>query len=237
MDKKEALLKKLARAIISGHKQAAAEISEKSLKAGIDPLETIQRGASKGLKALGRKYERLEVFLPELIKGGDAMKACMAVLLPHIKPKQKHEASLGKVVIGTVSGDVHDIGKNLVATMLAISGFEVYDLGVDIPAKEFVLKAEAVEARVIALSALLVTTAYYQEEVINYLKDTGLREKYYVVIGGAPITPEWASQIGADGYGRNAVEATRVIKRLVTESAAPPLARVVVAGHNSSKGG
>jgi len=219
MGTNDLLLEELANAIISGDKEAAIRIAQRCLDAGMGPLDTIQRGGSMGLDRLGEKFQRLEIYLPELIRGGEAMKACMAVLLPHIQSEQMQDISQGKIVIGTVSGDVHDIGKNLVSVMLAVSGFEVHDLGIDVAAKQFVDNAEAVGANVIALSALLVTTAYYQEEIINYLRDTGLREKYYVVVGGAPVTPEWAMQIGADGYGKNAVDAVQVIKKLIMEGA------------------
>jgi methylmalonyl-CoA mutase cobalamin-binding domain/chain len=138
------------------------------------------------------------------------------------------EFLLGNVVIGTVRGDIHDIGKNMVATMLTVSGFEVCDLGIDVPVKRFVEKAEEIKAKVIALSALLSQTAYYQHEVIKYLTDMGLREKYYVVVGGAPVSPEWATKIGADGYARTAIDAGQLLKRLLTEGVPPPLPQTLV---------
>lgn len=180
-------------------------------------------GAMKGLRIIGERFQQLEAFLPDLMLAGDAMKACTSVLVPHVSQEQMGGISLGKVVIGTVSGDVHDIGKNMVANLLTVSGFEVYDLGINVPAKKFIERAEEAKASVIALSALLTQTAYYQREVISYLRDMGLRDKYYVVVGGGPVTPEWAIEIGADGYGRTAVGAIELLKRLVTEGAPPPL--------------
>jgi len=225
---KEELLDKLAKTIIDGDTKAATEVAQEVLAAGIEPTEAMLKGATKGLDILGERFQRLEAYLPELVKGGNAMKACTAVLLPHVSEEKAAGVMLGKVVIGTVSGDIHDIGKTIVASMLIATGFEVHDLGIDIPAKRFIEKAEEVEAKVIAMSALLTMTAYGQEEVIKRLKETGIREKYYVVVGGSPISAEWATRIGADGYGRTAVDAARVLKRLVTEGVPPPLPQPLV---------
>ncbi len=225
---KEELLDKLAKTIIDGDTKAATEVAQEVLAAGIDPLEAISQGGVKGLDIIGERFQRLEAYLPELVKAGDAMKACTAVLSPHISKEKIGGFMLGKVVIGTVAGDVHDIGKTIVASMLIATGFEVHDLGIDISAKRFIEKAEEVEAKVIAMSALLTMTAYGQEDVIKLLKDMGLREKYYVVVGGSPISAEWATRIGADGYGRTAVDASRVLKRLVTEGMPSPLPQPLV---------
>ena len=227
MSEKE-LLEKLANTIIEGDEQSAEAAAKEVVAAGIDPIDAIQKGAKKGLDEIGERFQRLEAFLPDLIRGGEAMRACMTVFLPHIKAEQASSIELGKVVIGTVTGDIHDIGKSLVGTMLTVSGFEVFDLGTDVPIKKFVEKAEEVGAKAIALSALMTTSSYYQEEVINYLKDRGLREKYYVVVGGAPVTPEWTVQIGADGYGKTAVHASQMLERLVKEGVAPPLPKPII---------
>ena len=227
MDKEE-LLDKLAKTIMDGDTRAAAEVAQEVLAAGIEPTEAMLKGATKGLDILGERFQKLEAYLPELVKGGNAMKACTAVLLPHVSEEKAAGVMLGKVVIGTVSGDIHDIGKTIVASMLIATGFEVHDLGIDIPAKRFIEKAEEVGAKVIAMSALLTMTAYGQEEVIKRLKETGLREKYYVVVGGSPISAEWATRIGADGYGRTAVDAALVLKRLVTDGVPPPLPQPLV---------
>jgi len=175
------------------------------------------------LDVVGERHQRLEAFLPDLIQAGDAMKACVEIFKQYLRPEQIAEISLGNVVIGTVFGDIHDIGKNLVATMLTASGFAVHDLGINVPVKRFLEESEKIEAKVIALSALLTQTSYYQKQVIDYLKDAGIRDKYYVVVGGAPISPEWASEIGADGYARTAVGASQLVKKLVTEGGPPPL--------------
>lgn len=131
------------------------------------------------------------------------------------------------MVIGTVTGDIHDIGKSMVATMLTVTRFEAYDLGIDVAVKRFLEKADEVNAKVIALSALLTQSCYYQHEVIKYLKNTGMREKYYVVVG-SPITPEWAAEIGADGYGRTAIDACQLMRQIVTEGGPPPLSQPII---------
>ena len=225
---KEGLLDKLAKAIADGDEQTAGTVAQEIIAAGIDPVEAVLQGATKGLDVVGERFQRLEAFLPDLIQAGDAMKACVAVFKQHISPEQMTEISLGDEVIGTVFGDIHDIGKNLVATMLTASGFEVHDLGINVPVKRFIEEGAKIGAKVIALSALLTQTSYYQKQVIDYLRDAGMRDKYYVVVGGAPISPEWAAEIGADGYARTALGAAQLLKKLVTEGVPPPLPQTIV---------
>jgi methylmalonyl-CoA mutase cobalamin-binding domain/chain len=141
------------------------------------------------------------------------------------------KAGLGKIVIGTVFGDIHDIGKNLVTTMLSAAGFEIHDMGIKVAVKEFAKKAEEVGADIIALSALLTNTSHYQRMVIEYLRDAGLREKYYVIVWGSVVSPEFASEIGADGYARTAVGAAELAKKLVSASEKPPVAETVIINH------
>ncbi len=229
MSKKE-LLSKLEQAVMDGDEDVAAQVAQETLNAGVDPLEAIQEGAVRGMDILGERYLRLEAFLPELTLAGDALKAVMAVLVPHIKKDQAAGITPGKLVIGTIQGDVHNIGKNLVASMAAIKGFDVYDLGCDVPVKQFINKAEEVKADIIGLSSLLTTSTFFMEELINYLKDAGLRDKYYVVVGGGPITPQWTVQAGADGYARAAPEAAQLFKRLITEKVPPPLPQPITIG-------
>ncbi|MBI4317040.1 MAG: cobalamin B12-binding domain-containing protein [Chloroflexi bacterium] len=225
---KEELFAALEKAILDGDAEAARAAAEDVLASGIDPLEAIEQGAMKGLDLLGERYQRLEAFLPELYWGGEAMKACTAILKSHIEQEGMDKLSLGKVVIGSIFGDVHDIGKNLVATTLSVNRFDVLDLGVNVPVNQFIHKAEEIGANVIAISALLTTTAFYQRELIQNLKEIGLRGKYYVVVGGAPITPQWATQIGADGYGQTAIDGVQCCKRLVSEGVPPPLPQPII---------
>lgn len=219
----EELLSRLTEAVSEGDVETTNEVTRTIIDADINALEAIQKKAAQGLDILGERFRRLEAYLPDLIRGGQAMKACQAILMPYISEEKAGEARLGKVVIGTVSSDIHDIGKTMVANMLSVGGFEVHDLGIDVPVRRFIDTAVELNANVIALSALLTTSAYYQSEVIRYLEDVGLRSKYYVVVGGAPVSAEWAAEIGADGYGKTAIDATKLLRRLLTEGVPPPL--------------
>lgn len=212
----------LADAIVNGEKEDASRISQEALDAGINALKVINTGVTLGTDKLGDLFQEFEIFLPELIMGGDAAKAAMAVLVPHIDAKEL-AARPGKLVIGTVFGDIHDIGKNLCAAMLSATGFEVTDLGVNVAPKVFVKTAEAIGAKIIGLSALMSTSLYYQQDVIAYLEDAGLRDKYFVIVGGGPVTPDWVKKIGADGGGKQANNVVDVCKQLAFYDKRPPL--------------
>lgn len=227
---KEKILDKLIQAIINGDKAEAKNTTEEALAEGIDPLEVVQKGAVKAMDILGEKWRKFEIFLSHVMLAAEAMKSVMAILLPKIAAEQKDKFSLGRVVLGTVSGDIHDIGKNIVATLLSVAGFEVHDIGVDIPSKDFVEKAKELNADIIAMSCLLSTSMYFQRDIIQYLKDAGLREKYYVIVGGGPVTADWASEIGADGWGKYADDAVTVCKELVTKDVRPPLPKPILIG-------
>jgi methylmalonyl-CoA mutase cobalamin-binding domain/chain len=168
------------------------------------------------LKEIGGRFDKGEIFLMHLVAAGTAAKKALTdVLEPEISRSGMKRKTLGKVVIGTVAGDIHDIGKSIVAAMLFTAGFEVFDLGVDIPVEEFVKKVQETNADIIALSALLSTTLPVQRELIQALKTANIRERVKVMVGGAPATMEWAESIGADGYGGDAVEAVKVAKKLM----------------------
>jgi trimethylamine corrinoid protein len=222
------LYDQLTQAVITGDKQAAVDAAEQALQAELDVLTVIKEGVVRGTDQLGELFQKFEIFLPELINGGDAAKAAMEILVPHIAAESLGEARPGKVIIATVFGDIHDIGKNLVGAMLAATGFDVIDMGVNVPAKEIVRQAESVGADIIALSSLMSTSLYYQEDVIKYLTDSNLRDKFYVIVGGGPVTPDWAHKIGADGCGRHASNAAEVCKRLVFDSPVPPVPEPVI---------
>jgi corrinoid protein of di/trimethylamine methyltransferase len=211
----EQIFQEMAQAIVDGLPDRARELARQALAQEIEPLEAIDRGFKPGMDVVGDGFARGELFIPDLMMSGEAMKAAIATLEPALLERRQQRAVLGRVVIGTVQGDIHEIGKTLVATMLAANGFEVHDLGVDVPAGRFLDKVREVDADVLGLSALLTTTILNQEAVIQSLEEAGLRDQVKVVIGGVPASPEWAEEIGADGYAENATEAVQVIKRLV----------------------
>ena len=173
----------------------------------------MERGIGEAAKIVGEKFEKGEIFLVFLIQAGDAMMAALSELLKAI-PKGE-VPTRGKVVIGTVQGDIHEIGKNVVAALLTANGFEVHDLGVDVPPMKFIEEAEKVGADVIAASALMTSTIGVQKDIVSLLESLGLREKYSVVVGGGATTAEWAEEIGADGWAETAIEGVKVISRLV----------------------
>jgi corrinoid protein of di/trimethylamine methyltransferase len=226
----EKILDKLIQAIINGDEAEAKKMTEEALAAGMNPSDVVKQGAVKAMDIIGEKWRKFEIFLSHVMLAAEAMKSVMAILLPKIAAEQKTSISYGKVVLGTVSGDIHDIGKNIVATLLSVAGFEVYDIGVDIPSKDFIEKAKEFNADIIAMSCLLSTSMYFQRDVIQYLKDASLREKYYVIVGGGPVTADWASEIGADGWGKYADDAVTVCKKLVTGGVRPPLSKPILVG-------
>jgi corrinoid protein of di/trimethylamine methyltransferase len=209
------ILKQLQDIIIVGQPDQAPELARQALEAGIAPLTAIEEALNPAMQIVGERFESGEFFIPDLVMSAEAMKAAMRVFEPELMARQERRQVLGTVVIGTVEGDIHEIGKSLVATMLGAAGFQVHDLGVDVPASEFIKQVRETDANVVGLSALLTTTMRNQETVIEALKEAGLRDRVKVVIGGAPTSPDWAETIGADAYAENANEAVAVVKRLL----------------------
>lgn len=209
------MLEKLSKSVAEFDSERAKEAALEAINAGLDPLKAIDEGLAKGIRIIGDLFERKEAFLPELIMAGEAMKAGTQVLMEEIRRRGLDVRKLGAVLIGTVHGDLHDIGKNIVISMLESAGFEVIDLGVDVPAEIFVKKVEELTPDVLGMSALLTTTAPGQEKVIEMLKEAGLRGKVKVMIGGAATSERWANEIGADAYAADAIEAVRKIKALL----------------------
>ncbi len=205
----------LRQSVVDGDPDAVAEGVRAALADGLNPLDVIQRALVPGLDSVGEQYARGEMFLPDLVLAGEAMKAAMAVLEPLLRNRGLERSAVGKVVLGTVHGDIHEIGKTLVGTLLTANGFEVYDLGVDVPAERFAEKAAEVGADIVGASALLTTTMAGQRDVIRAVESAGLRPRVKVMVGGAPVTPEWAREIGADGYGADAVAAVALARRLM----------------------
>ena len=208
------ILERLAQSVVDGEPEDAEELAQQALDQGLDPLACINQGLSPGIDRVGALFASGEYFLPDLIIGGDAMKAALAILEPALTGGESRKV-VGRVVLGTVEGDLHEIGKTLVGTMLTANGFQVFDIGVDKPASEFVAAVKENGATLVGASALLTTTMLHQQEVVEALKEAGIRDSVKVMVGGAPITDSWAQQIGADGYAEDAISAVALAKKLV----------------------
>jgi corrinoid protein of di/trimethylamine methyltransferase len=209
----EELLREVSAALASLDEVLVEELVVKALEAGCPPLEVVERGMRPGMEEVGRRFERGEYFLPELIVAADIFQGVLSRRVLPLLPRESRV--LGRVVIGTVRGDIHDIGKNLVAAMLRASGFEVIDLGVDVPPERFVEAVREHKPDILGMSALLTTTMLEMRNVIDALRAAGLRDKVKVIVGGAPVTEEYAREIGADAYARDAVEAVKKCAELV----------------------
>jgi corrinoid protein of di/trimethylamine methyltransferase len=209
------LFQAMAQSIIDGDSDAATALAQQSIGQGINPLEAINQGFVVGVNHVGDAFSRGEAFLPELVMAGEAMKSAVSTLEPEMARRGTQRAVHGTVVLGTIAGDIHDIGKTLVGTMLSASGFKVYDLGVDVPITVLIEKALEVKADIIGVSALLTTTMVRQRDVIEALEDMNLRDEIQVMVGGAPVTREWVAEIGADGYSEDAIGAVVVAKQLL----------------------
>jgi trimethylamine corrinoid protein len=210
------LFAKMAQAIIDGEAEEAAALAQQGLDAGIAPGEILDKGFVKGIEEVGDLFGRGEFFLPELVQGAEAMKAAVAVLEPALQAAGgAGRRSLGSAVAGTVAGDIHEIGKTIVCSMMSAAGFTVTDVGCDVPVETFVSKVRELKPDLLLLSALLTTTMPNQQKTIEALKEAGLREGVKVMVGGAPTTRAWADEIGADGYAEDAIEAVATAKSLL----------------------
>jgi corrinoid protein of di/trimethylamine methyltransferase len=214
----EAQFRAMAQSIIDGDCEAAEVLARQAIEAGIDPLEAINQGFVPAVDLVGAQFSCGEMFLPELVMAGEAMKAVIGVLEPEMARRGTARQTLGKVVLGTIEGDIHDIGKTLVGIMLSASGFQVYDLGVDVPVTTFIETANMVQADIIGVSALLTTTMVKQRTLIEKVTEAGLRPGVKVMVGGAPVTRDWAAQIGADGFSEDAISSVAVAKQLLGAS-------------------
>jgi len=211
----QAFLDSCAKSVLEGDADKAEKLAREALSKKYSPLEVIEKGFVKGIHEVGRLWEEGTLFLPELVVGAEAMKRAMGILQPALTKSGERPRSLGHVVIGTIEGDIHDIGKTLVATMLSANGFEITDLGADVSALKFVDEAQAKGAGCIAISALLTTTMSGQRRVIDELKKRALKDRVRVMVGGAPCSDEWAREIGADGYAGDAVAAVTLAQSLM----------------------
>jgi corrinoid protein of di/trimethylamine methyltransferase len=208
------LFAQMAQTIIDGEAEDAAALAQQGLDAGLPAADILDKGYVKGIEEVGDLFAKGEFFLPELVQGAEAMKAAVAVLEPALEGSGGSR-SLGKAVAGTVAGDIHEIGKTIVCSMMSAAGFTVTDVGCDVPIETFIEKVKAESPDLLLLSALLTTTMPNQQKTIEALKDAGLREGVKVMIGGAPTTRAWADEIGADGYAEDAIEAVVAAKRLL----------------------
>lgn len=209
------LFKEMAQAVIDGDDEGAEDLARQALEQGVDPLDAINRGYTAGMDIVGELYSTGEYFLPDLILGGEAMKSALAVLEPALKAAGQERDVSGRVVLGTVKGDIHEIGKSLVGSMLAAHGFDVLDVGIDVEAEDFVARTREHDADIVALSALLTTTMLRQREVIEHLAEAGLRDRVKVMVGGSPVTRAWADEIGAEGFAEDAATAVVEARRLM----------------------
>jgi len=209
------LFKKMAQSIIDGDSDVAVELANQSVAENIDPIQAITDGFVVGVNTVGEAFANGDAFLPELVMAGEAMKAAVIALEPEMAKRGTERKMLGKIVLATVEGDIHEIGKSLVGTMLSASGFQVYDMGVDVSSAKIIEKVKEVDADIVAMSALLTTTMVKQKEVIEMLDKEGLRRKVKVMVGGAPVTRDWVQRIEADGYSEDAIGAVNVAKNLM----------------------
>ncbi len=213
----EELFAAMRQSVIEGDAEQAEALARQAVQSGVEPLSAINLGFVSGMTTVGEQFGCGQAFVPDLMMAAEAMKKAMAVLEPALRASGAERQVLGRAVLGTVKGDIHEIGKSLVALMLSAGGFEVFDLGVDVPFDKFAAKAREVNADLVGVSALLTTTMPGQAEVIQALEAAGLRPKVKVMVGGAPVSRGWAEQIGADGYSEDALGALAVAKSLMGE--------------------
>jgi corrinoid protein of di/trimethylamine methyltransferase len=209
-------LDELVKAVMDGDEEEASATAEKVVQEGV-PINTVIDALTAGMREIGDQFARMDIFLPEMMMSAQAMKAAMAVLDPELQKAGAVTEKKGRIVIGTVEGDMHEIGKDIVITLLQVQGFEVHDLGINVNALDFVNKAEEVNADIIGASSLMTTTMPNQKDIIEILKEKGIRDKYHVILGGAPVTQEWVDQCGADSWGENAGKAVEVLERVMEE--------------------
>jgi corrinoid protein of di/trimethylamine methyltransferase len=209
-------LEMLGLAVQDGDGDQAVELARKAITEGLS-INTVVDALTVHLREVGNRFARQEIFLPEMMLAAQAMQSAMAELAPELEKSATAGQKKGVIVIGTVEGDMHEIGKDIAITMLKVAGFDIHDLGANINALEFVRRAEAVHADIIGISALMTTTMPGQKEVIDILKAKGIRSKYHVILGGAPVTRQWVEAVGADSWGENAGIAVEILERVMAE--------------------
>jgi corrinoid protein of di/trimethylamine methyltransferase len=212
LEEKE-LFEKLKSAVVEGNDKEIKKLSQLAIDNGVDAYRALINGCAKGMDVVSDKYEKKEMFVPEILLSARAMYAALDVLMPHLKAEESKNT--GTVMIGVVEGDIHDIGKNIVSLLLKVGGFEVVDLGKNVPLKTFVEKAKETKPDIIGLSALMTTSMMGMPEVIGMMKDAGIRDQVKILIGGAPISQKFADQIGADGYAPTGPSAIKAAEKLI----------------------
>jgi corrinoid protein of di/trimethylamine methyltransferase len=209
------LIGELRKAILSYDTDETVKAAQAAVKAGVDPVEAIEKGLTSGIKEVGERFHRYEIYLPQMVMASDAMMEAMKVFESALSEEKIRQLSKGTIVLGTVEGDIHDLGKNVVAMMLKAEGFQVSDLGKDVKTDTFIKTAREIDADIIGVSSLMTITMPYQRELIEELTRLGLRDRFKVIVGGGPVNKEWAERIGADGYGNDASEAVNEADRLM----------------------
>jgi corrinoid protein of di/trimethylamine methyltransferase len=210
----------MRQSIVDGVPDTAATLARNALDSGLLPLDAIDQGFVPGMAFVGEQFARRAMFLPDMMASAEAMKAAMSVLDPELKKSGLERPSAGTVVLGTTKGDIHEIGKTLVGTLLTANGFRVCDLGVDVPAEKFAVTAAELSADIVGVSALLTTTMRGQKGVVEAIEKAGLRPRLKIIVGGAPVTRQWAQEIGADGYAKDAMSAVALARDLVPHAMA-----------------
>ncbi|HEY1271424.1 MAG TPA: corrinoid protein [Terriglobales bacterium] len=214
----ETTLAAMRQSVIDGAPDTAALLARQALDEGLPPLDAINQGYVPGMQFVGEQFAQRDMFLPDMMASAEAMRAAMNVLEPELKKLGTERPVAGTVILGTTKGDIHEIGKALVGTLLAANGFRVYDLGVDVSGETFAAKARELHADIVGVSALLTTTMKNQKTVIEALTKEGLRERVKIIVGGAPVSRQWAQDIGADGYAKDAVSAVALAQSLMLQS-------------------
>ncbi len=209
----------MRQSVIDGAPDTASDLAQQAVAAGIPPIDAINHGFVPGMHAVGEQFAHGQMFLPDMMASAEAMRAAMAVLDPELKKLGSERPMAGIVVLGTTKGDIHEIGKILVGTLLSAHGFKVHDLGVDVAGEKFAARARELKADIVGVSALLTTTMRNQRGVVEALVQAGLRSQVKVMVGGAPVTKRWAEEIGADGYAKDAMSAVALARTLMEQKA------------------
>jgi corrinoid protein of di/trimethylamine methyltransferase len=209
------LLAQITKRVVDGEPDAVVELTTQALSEGLEPMSIINQGLVPGMDIAGEKFAKGEFFLPHLLFAAKGMQQAMELLDPELRAREQAREMVGTVVIGTVHGDIHEIGKSLVAMMLSVNGFEVHDLGVDVPVETFVQKVKETGAELLGMSALLTTTMVVQREVIDALVEAGIRKQVKVMVGGAPVSTAWAEEIHADAYAADAISAVHKARQML----------------------